>query len=230
MEAILAFAAALLAFRLAGGLAARYRAQRNTALAVWAAALLCYALASAALAWGAGAGWDDTTFRVYYLFGGLLTAMLLGTGALLLRGHRWVLPLILVFTGLAFGIAISVPLIAPVAGHSIPEAQAHLDFVPARAVAVAGNVIGTVAVIGVAVTTFRRRPLGNSLIVAGVIVAAAGSTVAGLGAAESAVFIMVAAALLYLGFVASTAAAGSPTFQVGRWSIVRRFFGSESVT
>lgn len=208
MEAILAFAAALVAFRLAGGLASRYWMSRNRALLVWSGALLSYALASAALAWGAAAGWDDRTFRVYYLFGGLLTAVLLGAGALLLKDRRWVAAATLVYIGLAIGIAVSVPLTAPVTGSSIPEAQAHLEFVPARLVAIVGNITGTVLVVGVAIATFRRRPIGNMLIVAGVIMAAAGSAVAGLGEAESAVFIMIAAVLLYFGFLASTEAVG----------------------
>ena len=32
---------------------------------------------TAALAWGSAAGWNEASFRVYYLFGGLLTAPLL---------------------------------------------------------------------------------------------------------------------------------------------------------
>jgi hypothetical protein len=201
VEALLAFAAALLALRLAGGLAARYRARHAPEHLAWAASLLAYAIASAALAWGAAAGWDDRAFRVYYLFGGLLTAPLLGLGSLLLVGRRSALPVALVYTGLAVGVAVAVELTAPVAGTSIPEAQRHLDLFPARLVALAGNSLGTLAVVAVAVATLRRRPFGNALILAGVTVAAAGSAVAGLGAAETAIFIAVAAVLLYGGFV-----------------------------
>jgi hypothetical protein len=204
VEALLAFAASLVTLRLAGDLAGRWRVRRSPAYAVWAAALLAYALASAALAWGAAAGWDGRSFRVYYLFGGLLTAPLLGCGSLLLAGRRWALPLALVYTGLAVGIAVSVPLTDPVSGSSIPEAQAHLDVMPARLVAVLANVLGTLAVVVVAITSLRRRPLGNSLILAGVAVAAAGSAVAGLGEAESAVFVAVAAVLLYAGIVSAS--------------------------
>ena len=46
----------------------------------------CVRAASAALAWGTAAGWNEAAFRVYYLFGGLLTAPLLGAGSLLLLG------------------------------------------------------------------------------------------------------------------------------------------------
>jgi hypothetical protein len=201
MEALLAFAAALLALRLAGALARRWRARREPHHAAWAGSLLAYAVASAALAWGAAAGWDEVSFRVYYLFGGLLTAPLLGAGSLLLWGRAWAGPLVLLYTGLAVGIALAEPLSAPVTGESIPEAQEHLDFLPARLMAVLGNSLGTLAVVGVAVLTIRRRPLGNALILAGVSLAAAGSGLAGLGVAETAVFIVAAACFLYLGFL-----------------------------
>jgi hypothetical protein len=201
VETLLAFGAALLSLRLAGELARRYRARRAPELAAWSGSLAAYALASAALAWGSAAGWDDHAFRVYYLFGGLLTAPLLGVGSLLLAGRRWALPLALLYTGVAVGVTVAAPLEKPVSGAGIPEAQEHLTLVPARVVAIAGNVLGTVAVVGVAVATIRRRPLGNALILAGVAVAAIGSGVAGLGVAETSAFVAVAAVLLYAGFV-----------------------------
>jgi hypothetical protein len=204
MEALLAFAAALVAFRLAGRLAGRWRLRRRPELAMWAASLLAYALASAALAWGAAAGWTDAAFRVYYLFGGLLTAPLLGAGSLLLAGRRWVIPVVLVYAGLAVGVAVAEPLSPEVGGDTIPEAQEHLDYVPVRVLALAGNSVGTLAVVGVAIVTIRRRPLGTSLILAGVLVAAAGSALAGLGAAETAAFSVVGALLLYTGFTVSS--------------------------
>lgn len=201
MEALLAFGAALLSLRLAGELARRFRARRAPELAAWAASLGCYAIASAALAWGAAAGWDDRAFRVYYLFGGLLTAPLLGAGSLLLAGRRWAVPLALLYAGLAAGIAVAVPLESPVSGTEIPAAQDHLELVPARLVAILGNSAGTAAVAVVAVATFRRRPLGNLLVLAGLAVAAAGSGFAGLGYAATSAFVALAAGLLYLGFV-----------------------------
>ncbi len=201
MEALLAFAAALLALRLAGGLAGRWRARRRAELAAWGTSLAAYAAASAALAWGAAAGWGDDAFRVYYLFGALLTAPLLGLGSLLLVGRRSALPVTLVYCGLAAGVMLSEPLTTPVGGSEIPHAQDHLDFFPARLLAVLGNTLGTLAVIVVALATIRRRPRGNALILAGVAVAAVGSALAGLGAAGTGAAIAVAAVLLYGGFV-----------------------------
>jgi hypothetical protein len=204
MEALLAFGAALLALRLSGRLAARWRSRRAPELGMWAASLFAYAAASAALAWGSAAGWNEASFRLYYLFGGLLTAPLLGAGSLLLLGKRWVIPVVLVYVGLAIGVALSEPLTAGLAGTSIPEAQEHLDYFPARILALTGNVSGTIAVAVVAVLSIRRRPLAMSLILAGVAVAAAGSALAGLGAAETAAFSALGVLLLYTGFTVSS--------------------------
>jgi hypothetical protein len=204
VEALVAFAAALVAVRFAGDLARRFRERRSPELLAWSASLLAYALASGALAWGAAADWTDEAFRTYYLFGGLLTAPLLGTGSLLLVGRRWAAPLALVYAGIAVGITVAEPLTSPVRGETIPEAQAHLDVFPARVVAIAGNAAGTIAVLAVGVATFRRRPVANALILAGTAVAAAGSAAAGLGAAETSAFALVAVALLYAGFVVAS--------------------------
>lgn len=204
MDALLAFAAALIAFRLAGLLAAQYRASRRPELLAWSAGLAAYAVAAAAIAWGEAAGWDDRAFRVYYAAGALLTAPLLGAGSLLLAGKRRAAPVALVFAGLAVGVALAMPVHGAFAAHGIPAAQDHLAFLPARLLAIAANVLGTLAVVGVALRSFRRRPLGNGLIIAGIAAAAAGSGLSGLGAAGNALGIAVGAVLLYAGFTVPT--------------------------
>lgn len=203
VEAILAFGAALLSLRLAGLLAGRWRVSRQPNLLGWSAGLAAYALGAAAIAAGSAAGWNEWSFRAYYLFGGLLTAALLGAGSLLLAGVRVAAPVALLYTGLAIGVALAAPLETPVGGTSIPEAQEHLAFFPARILAIAGNVAGSVALITVAIRGFRRRPVGNALLLGGFAVAAAGSALAGLGAAETSAFIAAGAGLLYAGTVAT---------------------------
>ena len=202
VDALLAFAAALVTLRLSGDLVRRYRRRRAPELAAWAAGLGAYSLAAGALAWGAAAGWSDAAFRVYYLGGALLTAALLGAGSLLLIRKRWVTPIALVYVGLAIGVAIAVPLQGALSGTEIPEAQDVLDLWPARVLAIVGNSLGTLAVVGVALVTFRARPVGNTLVLAGIAVAGIGSGLAGLGIGALAPVIAVAAVLLYLGFVA----------------------------
>jgi hypothetical protein len=201
LDALAAFAAALLTFRLAGLLAVRWRERRRPELAVWSAALLCYAIASAALAWSTAAEWSNESFRVFYLFGGLLTAALLGTGSLVLTGVRWALPVALVYAGVAIGVAIAVPLDPPITGTDLPHSGEHLALFPARVIAIGGNTIGTLAVIAIALRTLRRRPLGNALVVAGVALAGGGTGLLGYGIAVGSVAIVLAALLLYAGFV-----------------------------
>jgi hypothetical protein len=195
-----------LALRLGGLLATRWRTARRPELAAWSAGLVAYALAAGAMAFGAAIGWNGAAFRVYYLFGGLLTAALLGLGSLLLIGRHSALWPALLYIGLAAGVALAAPLHGEISGTEIPEAQDHLDLFPARVVAIVGNSLGTLAVLAVAISTIRRRPLGNVLIVTGVAVAALGSALAGLGAAQSAVFVAIAALLLYGGFTARSGA------------------------
>ncbi len=201
MESLLAFAATLVSLRLSAELVRRARQRPAPGLLAWAAALAAFAAGSGAIAWGAAAGWSEPAFRVYYLFGGLLAAALLGAGSLLRAGARWIAPVTLVYVGIAVGVAIAMPLTAPVSGGSIPEAQAHLSLFPARLFAILANSLGTLAAVGVALRGLRRRPLGNALILAGLVVAALGSALAGLGKAESSLFTAAAAALLYGGFV-----------------------------
>jgi hypothetical protein len=190
VEVLLSFAAALIALRLAGALLRQHRG-------AWGFALLAYAAASAALAWGAAHGWDDASFRVYYLAGGLLTAPLLGVGSLLLVGRRWAATAGLLYAGLAVGIAAAMPVHGSF-GSQIPAAQDHVGWLP-RIVAIAGNSLGTLAVVAVALLTIRRRPLGNALLLAGVAVAGIGTALAGTGIAASAGYAAFAVVLLYLG-------------------------------
>jgi hypothetical protein len=202
VDALLAFAAALVTLRLSGDLVRRYRRRRAPELAVWAAGLAAYAVAAGALAWGAAAGWSDPVFRVYYLGGALLTAALLGAGSVRLVGKRWIVPVALVYVGLAVGVAIAAPLHGDISGTAIPKAQDALDLWPARVLAIAGNSLGTLAVVGVAIATFRARPLGNALILAGIAIAGLGSGLAGVGIGALAPAITLAALLLFAGFVA----------------------------
>ena len=201
MEPILAFAAALLTLRLAGLLAARWRRRHEPHLLAWSAGLGAYAFGAAAIAAGAAAGWNEGSFRAYYLFGGLLTAALLGCGSLLLARVRIAGAIALVYVGLAVGVALAAPLETPVSGTSIPDAQEHLALFPARILAIVGNVAGSLALIVVSVRGLRRRPVGNALLLGGFAFAAAGSALAGLGAAETSAFIAAGAGLLYAGTV-----------------------------
>ena len=206
METLIAFFAALLTMRLAGILASRWRSSQKPELGWWAAGLAAYALATGALAWGAAAGWDDRVFRLYYLFGALLTAPLLAVGSLRMLGSSRAAPVGLVFAGLAAGLVVAAPIDPAVAGSVIPEAQTHLELVPLRIVAILANAIATIVLVAVALRSLRRQPLATLLILAGIGVAAAGSALAGTGTAQTSAFVAAAACLLYAGFATATGA------------------------
>jgi hypothetical protein len=211
VNALLSFAAALLALRLAGLLARRWRATRRPELAAWAWSLAAYAVAAAAIAWGEAAQWDARAFRVYYAAGALLTVPLLGVGSLLLAGVRRATAVGCVVAGLGLGVALAMPVHGAFAAHGIPPAQDHLHFLPARLLAILSNAGGTLAVVVVALRSLRRRPVGNALIILGVAAAALGSGLAGLGAGGAAIGIAVGVALLYAGFVAPNRPAARPS-------------------
>ena len=109
-----------------GGVARRVRASR-----------------SGALAWGAAAGWDDRAFRVYYLFGGLLTAALLGAGSLLRVGRAWVGPVALVYVGARGRVALADAAHGPGRGRVDPRGAGRISTSSRRGLlAIVGNSLG----------------------------------------------------------------------------------------
>jgi len=162
----------------------------------WAAGLVSFAAAAAAMAWGSAHGWDAYAFRVYYLAGALLSAPLLGIGSLQLMRWRWAAPLGLLWTGLAVGVTLGLRVHGAFSGNDVPRAQDHLDVLP-RVLAIVGSSLGTAAVVLVAGLTLRRRPFGNVLLLAAVGTAAAASALTQTAVAAAAACFALAAALLY---------------------------------
>lgn len=189
VDALLSFAAALISLRLAGRL---FRVKRYA----WAAGLLSFAAAAAMMAWGSAHGWDAPSFRVYYLAGALLSAPLLGFGSLQLARVRWAGTACLLYAGLAVGVATAMPLHGAFGSTDVPQAQDHVDVWP-RVLAIAGSSLGALAVLIVAVLTVRRRPQGNALLVAAVLVAGAASALTQTAVAAAAACFALASALLY---------------------------------
>jgi hypothetical protein len=189
VNALLSFGAALVSLRLAGLLV---RGRRYA----WAAGLVSFAGAAAAMAWGSAHGWDAYAFRVYYLAGALLSAPLLGVGSLQLLRRRWAAPAGLLWSGVAVGLVLGLDVHGTFTGSDVPRAQDHLDVLP-RVLAIAASSLGTAAVVLVAALTLRRRPVGNVLLLAAVGAAAAASALTQTAVAASAACFSRAAALRY---------------------------------
>lgn len=221
MVAGLAFVATAVATVFAQATAVRWSRSRAPYQGAWTFALALFALASAALATGASTGWDDGTFRVFFLLGAILNVPWLALGTVyLLWGRtagRRARDGLLVFTGLAFGVMFATPIhgaIAPDGG--IPVGSEHFDALP-RVLAGVGSGVGAIVVFGgaawSAVRFARKRGIGtrnlaggNALIALGTLVLSSGGLLQGIvGADESfALSLALGISVIYSGFVVAS--------------------------
>ena len=204
----------------------------------WGVALTMFAVASLALTVGVTAGWTPLSFKVYYLFGAVLNVPWLALGTVRLlgargrpggpgEGPRWTgLAGRAYVAGLAAFTALSVVLVllarvtaADLAGRLLPEGKEFLPLA-VRALAVIGNLVGTLVVVGGAVASglavrsrrdLRRRFEGNLLIALGVLLAAGGGVFAFLASSDKlALGLALGASVMYLGFRRASAPARPP--------------------
>jgi hypothetical protein len=221
MVAGLAFLATAIATVFAQATGVRWSRSRSPHQGAWTFALALFALASAALATGAGTGWDKGTFRAFYLLGAILNVPWLALGTIYLLfgrklGNR-VRAALLVFTGLALGVMLAAPIkgtIDPYGG--IPVGKDHFGVLP-RALAGAASGIGAVVVFAGAVWSavrFARKRVpgsgalagGNALIAVGTLVLASGGLLQGIAGKDTSFVISLAAgiAVIYAGFVVAS--------------------------
>src|SRR6476661_7953975 len=123
MVAGLAFVATAIATVFAQATGVRWSRSRAPHQGAWTIALALFALASAALATGSSTGWDNGTFRVFYLLGAVVNVPWLAMGTVYLlareRTARRVLWGLVLFTGFAAGVLVSAPM-ETVHGTAIP--------------------------------------------------------------------------------------------------------------
>jgi hypothetical protein len=162
-------------------------------------------------------GWSRLTFETYYLFGALLTVPVLAAGTLELLASRTVarayLVALIAFAAASVVLLAAAPIRAADLVGELPEGSQVLP-VAVRVLAGVGNGVGTLIVVGGALVTVvgaaradrsawyrQRRVQGTALIAAGVLVAAAGGSVAAIGrSAGLALALAAGAAVMYAGF------------------------------
>lgn len=190
----------------------------------WTIALAMVTLASAALATGTSTGWDNGTFRVFYLLGAVLSVpwLALGTVFLLIRPPLAArIERVLVFaSGIGVGVVLAAPM-RPVHGTAIPVGKHVFDLFP-RILAGVGNGLGaTVILVGALLSAWRywrdrraagngQRALANLLIAVGTAALSSGGLVQGLAGKDGAfvVSLAVGISVIYAGFLVA-AGAGS---------------------
>jgi hypothetical protein len=208
----------------------QYAARRRPHQLAWGIALSMFALASLALTVGVAAGWTPLSFKLYYLFGAVLNVPWLALGTVeLLAGstlRRLYVVALAAFTALSV-VLVALASVTPseVTGRLLPEGK---EFLPAavRVLAVLGNTVGTLIVVGGAVASglalrsrrdLRPRFEGNLLIALGVLLAAGGGVFAFLASSDKlALSLALGASVMYLGFRrASASAPARPPLPLG---------------
>ena len=202
----------------------QYAARRRPYQLAWGIALSMFTVASLALTVGVVAGWTPVSFKLYYLFGAVLNVpwLALGTVELLagLAVRRAYLAALAVFTLVSvILVALARVTAADLAGRLLPEGKEFLP-VAVRALAVVGNTVGTLVVVGGAVASglamrtrrdLRPRFEGTLLIALGVLLAASGGVLAFLASSDKLAFgLAVGASVMYLGFRRASAPARPP--------------------
>jgi hypothetical protein len=202
----------------------QYAARRRPYQLAWGIALSMFTVASLALTAGVVAGWTPVSFKLYYLFGAVLNVPWLALGTVeLLAGpatRRAYLAALAVFTLVSvILVALARVTAADLAGRLLPEGKEFLP-VAVRVLAVVGNSVGTLVVVGGAVASglamrsrrdLRPRFEGTLLIALGVLLAASGGVLAFLASSDKlALGLAVGASVMYLGFRRASTPARPP--------------------
>jgi hypothetical protein len=189
-------AAAIVAAVFAWTIGRRYVARRKPYELAWTIALVLYAVASAALAWGVATGWTERVFDLYWAFGAVLTVPFLAGGELMLLfdrpAVRWTVWLVLIFAtaytvAVLSGAATDPGALAEelpsgkdvfgdaTAAHRLPQLVSY----PSYALLIAGTLFSAWRMRGH--PELRGRFVGTLLIALGATVVAAGSAFAATG-------------------------------------------------
>jgi hypothetical protein len=219
MQSALAAGAALVALAFAMATFERWLAAGRPQELAWSVSLLMFGLGAAALGAGAANGWDEWTFRLFYLFGAVLNVPVLALGTVyLLAGRRRgnVVALGVALGGaFAAGALVTAPLHAPVPVDQLPQGQDVFGALPRVLAAVASGGGALVVFAGAAWSAwrYRRGPMlvANGLIALGTAVLSAGGLLNSVLDEMDAFAITLVAGIsvLLAGFLVATARADS---------------------
>jgi hypothetical protein len=220
----LAFVATAVSTLFAQSMLVRYTRDRRPQDGAWALALGMFALASVALATGTATGWDDGTFRVFYLFGAVLDVPWLALGTIYLLASatiaRRTRQVMLVLSGFAAGVLVSAPM-EPVHGTAIPVGKDVFGVLP-RVLAAVGSGVAAIVIVGGAIYSAVRfardrtapghgRLAGaNILIALGTLVLSSGGLVQGAVGHDEAftATLAIGIAVIYSGFLLAATRGG----------------------
>ena len=226
MEAFLAFIATVVATLFAQATLARATRNHSPQDGAWAFALATFALASAALFIGVTTGWDNGTFRAFYLLGAILSVPWLALGTIyLIHGNKigrrvqWCL---VAFSGMALGAMLTCAIAPGISGSAIPVGKEVLPVLP-RVLAASGSGLGAlVIIIGAAISAIRwmrepgpvarRRAIANMFIALGTLILSGGGLIQGIVGKDTAFVVSLALGIsvIYAGFLVASGAGREP--------------------
>jgi hypothetical protein len=236
----LAAAATLVALAFAMATYERWLDRRARHDLAWSAALLMFALGSGCLLLGAARGWNEWTFRLFYLFGAILNVPFLALGTVYLHADRRAADacgaVVCLVSAFACGVLMVAPLNGPVPAQELPRGSDVFGPLPRALAALCSSAGAAVVIGGAAVSAWRfrrgRMLLANLLIAGGTLVSgASGLLNSVLGEMDAfAVTLVVGITLIFVGFVVATAARppalvqvrGSPPTRIPSASQARR--------
>src|SRR4051794_18746057 len=220
-----AVGSALLSLAFAMSTFERWLARRRRHELMWSIALLMFAIAAAALAAGAGTGWNGPVFRIFFIFGAIANVPFLALGTVYLLGGRRrgdvATACVAVVTAFAAGVVTVAPFTAPLPHDQLAQASDVFGPLPRIFAGVASGGGALVVVGGALWSVWRIRAAGadragaRRLVVSNCLIATGTLITGASGILNSvldemtgfAVALALAIAVIFAAFLVPTAAA-----------------------
>jgi hypothetical protein len=219
-DALAGVAATLIALAFSLSTFERFLAGRRRYELAWSVALALFAVASAALALGASDGWSGATYRVFYLFGGVINVPVLATGTVYLLFGKRAGDITFLCVGLAAafaaGVLVSTPFSHPLPRHTLAQASQVFPALPEIMAGVGSGGATIVIVVGAVVSAARwrrgRLVAANALIAAGTLITGASGLLNSVFDKMTAfsVALSVGILVIFFGFLIATPSATKP--------------------
>ncbi len=144
LHAALAMAATLISLAFCLSTLERWRSERKPHELAWTVSLAMYAAGSAALWWGAGMGWGEWSFKLFYLFGAILNVPFLALGTIYLlvgraAGDLWS-KIISLLAAFCSGVVLAAPLVAAIPPDVLPQGSEVFGVAPRAMAGIASGV------------------------------------------------------------------------------------------
>lgn len=228
MNTLLPFVSSGISFVFAVVIFKRYWQRRGLHLLLWGIGMIFYGIGGFCEGYFGAFGWNQTIFRLWYLFGAILVAAWLGQGTVYLLANRtWAHSLMaLLALGSIYGLVLVFsaeldPTLMTTSLHTGSEMSGHAIVTPGvRSLTPFFNLYGTVALVGGAAYSawifwkkrvLLNRTIGNILIAVGAMLPAFGGTFSRMGF-SGVLYIseLLGAIIMFIGFLQAIKRSDSP--------------------